>query len=186
MHPVIFAHGLESSPEGTKATYLNERFGAVSPHLRKLDLDGQIDTLVALLKENRNTVLVGSSLGALAAIGAANRVPETIAHLLLLAPAVGVEHRAEIFKEAVKDRPGIFEQAIRLARNRVPETIPCTIVHGLADDVVPWNDVVQLALRSPSARLVLVHDGHQLGQSADLILSAVEMAAGSRDPLVLV
>jgi len=104
----------------------------------------------------------------------------------LLAPAVGVEHRAEIFKEAVKDRPGIFEQAIRLARNRVPETIPCTIVHGLADDVVPWNDVVQLALRSPSARLVLVHDGHQLGQSADLILSAVEMAAGSRDPLVLV
>lgn len=184
MYPVIFAHGLESSPEGTKASYLRERFGALTPLLRELDLDGQVDALGDLLFRGEHSVVVGSSLGALAALGAAQRVPEKIAHLVLLAPAVGVEHRADVFREAVKDRPGIYEQAMRISSFSVPTIIPCTIVHGLGDDVVRWVDVVNLSLRSPSSRLILVHDDHPLRASGDLILSVVEMAASGQDPIV--
>ena len=43
MRRIIFLHGMESSPEGTKATYLKEQFGAISPALRHLGLREQVD-----------------------------------------------------------------------------------------------------------------------------------------------
>lgn len=183
MRRVLFAHGLSSSPGGTKATYLKERFGAVSPPLFELGLGAQAEALCDLLKDGEPAVLVGSSLGGLAALGAAARCPEKIAHLLLLAPAVGTRVHEEAFIEAEKKRPGLRREVLRFSELSVPPEIPATIIHGLADIVVRAEDVLDLCRRSPSSRLVLIHDDHPLSSSKELILKVASRVATGREAL---
>ncbi len=182
---VIFAHGLESSPNGTKATYLREHLGAVTPSLFRLDLFDQAGALEKEMQKDQPNVLVGSSLGGLAAMKAAARCPSQIAHLILLAPAVSSWRHKETFQEAEKTRPGLYLQSFELSELSIPEDVPATIIHGIEDEVVLTEDVVSLCIRSPSSRLVLLHDDHSLSGSRDTILSAVSRAASGDDPIVL-
>ena len=57
------------------------------------------------------------------------------------------------------------------------------MIHGLEDDVIRLDDVLDLVRRSPAARLILIHDDHPLSRSRELILAAVRRAAEGRDPL---
>ena len=184
MRRIIFAHGLMSSPDGTKATFLREQFGAHAPALFHLGLKAQVDALESELAADNRSVVVGSSLGGLAGLGLANRCPERIAHLVLLAPAVSVFRHEDAFEEVEKERPGLHAEAVELARLPIPHSVPASIIHGMEDDVVLFEDVVALAARSPSARLVLVHDDHQLTGSRDLILSVVGKTAADGDSLM--
>jgi pimeloyl-ACP methyl ester carboxylesterase len=183
MHKVVFAHGMESSPAGTKAAYLRKRFQARTPDLGSLGLEAQVRAVSALIGEER-AVLVGSSLGALTALGVAQERRARIAHLVLLAPAVG-RFDASRFAEAEKKRPGLYRELCAFAELSIPEEIPATIMHGLEDELIDPDAVVALAARSPSARLLLVHDDHSLTGSEALILSVVERAARGLDPFVL-
>jgi len=180
---VVFAHGMEGSPQGTKATFLRQVLEATSPWLGELGLADQVDALADAIGDRGPAVVVGSSLGGLAALGLATSRPELIAHLVLLAPAVGMAHRAELRPEVEQLRPGLFDESIEFSGLAVPEGLPATILHGLEDDVILLSDVLQLAQRSPSSRLILVHDDHPLHGSRDLILALVRRAAEGRDPL---
>jgi alpha-beta hydrolase superfamily lysophospholipase len=182
MRKVVFAHGMESSPMGTKATYLKESFDAVSPPLRHLGLHGQVREVEGLLGDD-GTVLVGSSLGGLTALAVSNRCPEKVSHLVLLAVAMGPFTR-DIFLEAERDRPGLFDEAVQFSAQVIPPEVPATIIHGLKDHVVDVNPVIQLCSRSESSRLLLVHDDHPLSNSRELILSVVGRAANNLDPLI--
>ncbi len=179
MKKVIFLHGMESSPNGTKATYLGEQFGAVSPALRHLGLREQVRAVEEILYEN-STVIVGSSLGGLAALGLANTCPEKIAHLVLLAPAVGPFSRAS-FAEEEKIRPGLYDEVREFSRFAIPTEVPATIIHGLEDTVVDTRGVVELCTRSKSSQLILVHDDHPLSRSRLLISAVVGGARTNRN-----
>jgi len=183
VRPVVFAHGLEGSPQGTKATYLRQELGAVAPWLGELGLAGQVETLAAAVGDRGPAVVVGSSLGGLAALGLAARRPGLIAHLILLAPAVGMARRAALRPEVEQRRPGLFDESRVFSELAVPAVIPATVVHGLADDVILLADVLELVRRSPSAKLILVHDDHPLHRSGDLIVALARRAAEGRDPL---
>lgn len=183
MRTVVFAHGLEGSPDGTKATYLRRELGAVSPWLGELDLAGQVEALVAAIGDRGPAVVVGSSLGGLAALGLAASRPELISQLVLLAPAVGMARRAELHPEVEQRRPGLFDESRRFSELAVPAAVRATVIHGLEDDAIRLDDVLDLVRRSPSARLILVHDDHPLHGSRELILAAVRRAAEDRDPL---
>ena len=184
MRKVLFAHGLESSPKGTKATYLAERFGAMSPELFEFGLEKQVETIVDALKKDAPMVLIGSSLGGLAALGAANQCPEKIAHLILLAPAVGTGSNEDAFREAEQKRPGLRREVLRFSSLAIPGSLPSTIIHGLRDTVVRAADVLELGHRSPSARLIMIPDDHPLRASKELIIKIVERVANDRDALV--
>jgi pimeloyl-ACP methyl ester carboxylesterase len=184
VHPVVFAHGLEGSPQGTKAVFLREELGAVSPWLGELSLAGQVEALAAAIGDRGPAVLVGSSLGGLAALGLAAARPESLVHLVLLAPAVGMARRAELRPEVEQRRPGLFDESREFSSLAVPAHLPATVVHGLDDDVIRLADVLDLVRRSPSARMILVHDDHPLHASRDLILALVRRAALDRDPLL--
>ncbi len=184
MTNMIFAHGLESSPLGTKAIYLKEQFGAISPMLRHLGLKRQVDAIEALLADLGPAVLIGSSLGGLAALGAAVKCPQQVTHLFLLAPAVGTGQKKDAFKEAEKERPGMRKEVLEISALSIPNDVPATILHGLEDDVVDARDVLDLAVRSPSSRLILVHDDHPLSNSKDLILSIAGRAAKDQETLI--
>jgi thioesterase domain-containing protein len=185
MRKVLFAHGLESSPKGTKATYLAERFGAVSPALFEFGLEKQVQTIVDALRSDEPMVLIGSSLGGLAALGAANQCPEQIAHLVLLAPAVGTGRNKEAFREAEQKRTGLRSEVLRFSSLAIPGSLPATIIHGLRDDVVRAIDVLELGRRSPSARLIMIPDDHPLRESKELIIKVVERVANDQDALGL-
>jgi len=181
--PVVFAHGMEGSPQGTKAAFLREELGAVSPWLGELGLAGQVEALGLAIGGQGPAVLVGSSLGGLSALGLAASRSELIAHLVLLAPAVGMARRAELRPEVEQRRPGLFDESREFSELAVPASLPATIVHGLEDDVIRLEDVLDLAARSPSAGLILVHDDHPLHGSRELITALVRRAAQGRDPL---
>lgn len=62
-----------------------------------------------------------------------------------------------------------FEAAAALPAFPVVE-VPALVIAGRRDDTVPLADVEAWVDRTPSARLVTVDDGHELGASLDLIL----------------
>jgi hypothetical protein len=178
---IIFLHGMESSPNGTKATYLREQFGAVSPALRHLGLKEQVSAVEHFFGKN-SAVVVGSSLGGLAALGLANKCPKKICHLILLAPAVGTFSQAS-FAEEEKTRPGLFREVCEFAALTIPEDVPATIIHGLEDSVVDTPAVVGLCTRSKSSRLILVHDDHPLSKNQHLISAVVGSARAGQNIL---
>ena len=110
------------------------------------DLDACVGVHRALLEESAPELLVGSSFGGavvwrLLAEGAWS------GPCLLLAPAA-----------ARLGLPWRLPQEVR--------TGPLWVVHGLQDELLPWNDSLELARRNPERglQLVLVDDDHRLGR----------------------
>ena len=58
-----FAHGLEGSPQGTKARLFDEHFTALTPAMATGDFEGCVETQARALTTFRPDLLVGSSFG---------------------------------------------------------------------------------------------------------------------------
>ncbi len=168
MATVIFCHGKESGPNGTKIRHLAplaEKAGwtVLAPDFRDLpDPEARVERLLAACDGlTRPLVLVGSSMGGYVAIRASETLrPEG---LLLLAPAVGL--------------PGYPQRAPAPRAGRV------LAIHGWRDEVIPSGIVIDWA-RNLRLELQLVDDGHSLtGRLAVLeegfraLLDAVAVAA---------
>jgi len=84
----IFLHGLESSSKGTKAVFLGERY----PEMKIPDFTGTLSdrmkSLYAILAEQSNIILIGSSFGGLMAVIFAMAYPDAVKRIVLLAPAL--------------------------------------------------------------------------------------------------
>jgi pimeloyl-ACP methyl ester carboxylesterase len=150
---VIFCHGRESGPWGTKIRRLArvaEQFGcrAISPDDRDTqDPDERARRLVGLVKNfSGPLILVGSSMGGYVVAVASTQLQPV--GLFLMAPAVGLTGYAVA-------APAL--QASSLA-----------IVHGWDDDIVPLANVQQYA-REHRARLHILPDGHILHNELDRI-----------------
>jgi hypothetical protein len=158
MIPVVFAHGLEGHPEGTKASALRAAgMEVLAPDCRGCALAERISRVGAALDQQPGAILVGSSYGGLAAAWIASRRPEVVGALVLLAPALSL-------REAPVEDP---EQLV------VPPSVPTTIVHGLGDDVIPVAVSRALVARCPHVRLVEVPDRHELRGSLPRIVEEV-------------
>jgi pimeloyl-ACP methyl ester carboxylesterase len=150
---VIFCHGRESGPWGTKIRRLArvaEQCGCrvVSPDDRDTqDPDERVRRLASLAKKfSGPLILVGSSMGGYVAAVASNQLQPV--GLFLMAPAVGL--------------PGY---AVAAPAAQTPSLV---IVHGWDDDVVPLVNVQQFA-REHRARLHILPDGHILQHELDRI-----------------
>ncbi|MHC4779264.1 MAG: alpha/beta hydrolase [Planctomycetota bacterium] len=160
---IVFAHGLEGSPHGTKIRTLREAgFEVVAP-----DFSGKkLLDRVSLLTETTaggGILLGGSSYGGLAAAVVAARHPERFIGMLLCAPAFNVVEPPAEDSESLS----------------APGSIPTVIVHGLSDDVVPIEVSRQYRDRSGGhVRLVEVDDGHRLADSLHAIVDAARRLEG--------
>jgi pimeloyl-ACP methyl ester carboxylesterase len=144
--------------------------------------------------------IVGSSLGGYLAAVAAGRDPG-IARLVLLAPAFRLFERwdrkltdAEREEWRTRGREVFHHDT---ARNRrlgwqfhedarrypaFPEVrIPVLCIAGRQDDVVPLTDVEAFVERTPTARLLVLEDGHGLERSYDRVF---EEAWGFLEPML--
>ena len=146
MTTVVFSHGQESGPWGTKIKAMAELveglgMAAVSVDYRGIDDPTErVDKLVAECAGfEPPLVLVGSSMGGHVATAAATAVDA--AGLFVLAPAYFMEGYEELTPS--------------------PPDIPITIVHGWHDDIVPIENSIRFATGC-AATLHIVDGDHRL------------------------
>ena len=154
MNTIIFSHGKESGPYGTKITQLIEvgnslQFQSKSIDYRKCE---DVNERVELLKENisnsndEKIILVGSSMGGYVSTVVASEVK--IDGLFLMCPALYLP-RYDI-------------------QNYTPKTKHIEIIHGWNDDIVPHENSIRFG-KMNSATLHLVNDNHRLSESHDFL-----------------
>jgi pimeloyl-ACP methyl ester carboxylesterase len=205
---ILYLHGFASSPEGRKVAALEalldrRAYRIVAPDLnvpsfRELDFAAIVQVALTEARRRIPAVIVGSSLGALAALEASRlgaRAP-----LLLIAPAVGfgrrwIErlpagdplpffHHAE-GKELLIHRR-FFEELAILESDREPPPVPVVVVMGTRDESVPYEHVRRVWLSwEDSGRLVegshfveITGGDHGLVASAETIASEIVALAG--------
>ena len=146
MTTVIFSHGQESGPWGTKIKAMAGMVKELGCSADSIDYQGiadpteRVKKLVGACKGIDDTlILVGSSMGGHVATAAAEQL--NAAGLFVLAPAYYMEG----YEELTPPPPGI----------------PICIVHGWHDDVVPPDNSIRFA-RQCSAELHLIDGDHRL------------------------
>jgi len=154
---ILFAHGLEGSPQGTKVRYLRDGgLDLEAPDLQGLPLAERVARIEAL-SEDGGLLLAGSSYGGLTAAIVAARHPARFTGLCLLAPAL-------LMKEPPHEPDTL----------RAPPDLPTIVIHGRQDDVCDIAGSVRYAERSGRhVELIEVDDGHRLVDSLPTILEAL-------------
>ncbi len=147
---ILFLHGLESGPHGSKYQALKTVFNDVTaPDCS--GLSNEAERLQVICNEIDSTtdpyLVVGSSMGGLMAMLLQQARPQRVAGMVLCAPAL--------------HRPAAQE----LTYTELP---PLAVIHGDQDDVVPLE--VSLPF---GHQLTIVRDGHRLSDNLPLILRAV-------------
>ena len=157
MPSIVFAHGLEGSPNGRKIQMLRSAgFSVEAPDGRGKPLQARIADLEELTK-GRRVLLVGSSYGGLAAAYLAHHFPERFVGLLLLAPAL---HRSE---------PPVHDSTLL----HPPAQVPTLVIHGVRDAIVPIDASRRYALNG-GIRLIERDDDHRLQLSMEVMIEAVQ------------
>lgn len=155
---VQFAHGLESSPQGSKARLLAAHFEARTPTMNTRDFDSCVAVHAQALKDHPPDVLIGSSFG-----GAV--VVELLARGLWRGPTLLLAQAALHYN----------------AHAQLPKGVRVTLVHARQDDVVPVEQSRALA-RTGSPELVQLiecDDDHaltRLVESGELLTLVQQLA----------
>jgi predicted esterase len=153
MTTVIFSHGQESGPWGTKICAMADVVRGLGYQADSIDYQGIVDPterVDKLIRECRDIddtlILIGSSMGGHVATAAASAL--NAAGLFVLAPAYYMEG----YEELTPDAP----------------QIPICIVHGWSDDVVPVENSIRFAGQC-TATLHVVNGDHRLTENIDEI-----------------
>ena len=153
MATVVFSHGQESGPWGTKIRAMAELVESKGLTALSIDFQGiadpteRVEKLIAEAGDIDDAlVLVGSSMGGHVATAAADRL--SASGLFVLAPAYYMEGYEHLTPPA--------------------PAMPICIVHGWHDDIVPVDNSIRFA-RECSASLYLVDGDHRLTANIDAI-----------------
>lgn len=153
MTTVVFSHGQESGPWGTKIRAMAELVKGMGCAAESIDYQGIADPTERVEKCVRECsviddrlILVGSSMGGHVATAAAAQVGAD--GLFVLAPAYFMEGYENL--------------------TPAPPDIPICIVHGWHDDIVPVDNSIRYA-RECSATLHIVNGDHRLTGNIDEI-----------------
>jgi predicted esterase YcpF (UPF0227 family) len=124
---LLFIHGLWGSSQGVKATLLREIFPDIlTPDLRG-ELHERMGELGVILGKKTGWTIIGSSLGGLMAAMFTCQNPDQVTKLILFAPAL-------IWPDFVNSLPD-------------PVSVPTVIFHGNQDNIVPLQQVKEIAGR---------------------------------------
>ncbi len=163
MTTVVFSHGQESGPWGTKIRAMSELAKNLGCEVDSIDYQGIADPgerVDKLLREcadiSDQLILVGSSMGGHVATAAAGALGA--AGLFVLAPAYYMEGYEDLTPS--------------------PPEMPICIVHGWHDVIVPVGNSIRFA-RECSATLHLVDGDHRLATNIDEINQYLEQFISS-------
>jgi len=203
---VLFAHGFEGSPTGSKPTYMMEALGwdVTAPKMSELgwSIASQTEVLIRHLDKGDFDLVVGSSMGGLAAANASSMRPQAETRLLLIAPAFGLAENWEGMEEAGRSAwkttgerrytgyeldivlPWEFmESAEKMSWPRPAH--PTAIMHGKYDEVVPISFSRKVADGCDNVSLHETDDSHRMKESLRFIPEVVsKLMEGSGISLV--
>lgn len=188
---LAYLHGFASGPGSTKAVWFRERFATLgttlvvpdlAPDFTRMTITSQLDVVEPLLRDEP-AVLIGSSMGGYLAAIAAERWPDRVPAIVMLAPAMGflakweaglgpegvAEWRAEgtmpVWHYGLDREEPLGIGLLDDARNwpELPDPrCPTLILAGRHDDTVALADVERFAHARPGRELVVYDDGHEL------------------------
>ncbi len=148
---ILFLHGLESTPGGTKSNFLRKRgYKVLNPAMPKHSFWESVKIAQEIVDRENPSVIVGSSRG-----GAVALCLHTEAKLVLVAPA--------------------WKRYAKTCSRRVPPS--ATIIHSKDDKVIPFADSEALALAS-GATLVDAGSSHRMADTEALV--AIERAVRNK------
>ena len=137
---ILFLHGLESQPGGTKPQYLEKHgYNVFNPLLPKSSFDESVNIAQKIIDEQEPDVIVGSSRGGAVALCVKPRGAKTV----LIAPA--------------------WKRFDRTGYEMTPNT-GCIILHSEADDIVSIDDSVQLS-EEAGLTLIKVGSNHRMSDA---------------------
>ena len=191
---MLFAHGFEGSPTGSKPTYMREAFGwdVTAPKMSELgwSIARQTDVLIKHLDEGEYDLVVGSSMGGLAAANASSMRPNQDIRLLLIAPAFGLAENWEGMEETGRSAwkttgerrytgfdldivlPWEFMESAERMSWPIPAH-PTAIMHGRFDEVVPISYSRKVDESCKNVTLYETDDGHRMKDSLSVIQEIV-------------
>lgn len=141
-----FIHGLEGSSQGTKSQFFRKRYPDMLIEDYTGGIEERMEKLHRILTGRKDLILVGSSYGGLMTAMYACDHEEKTRRVILLAPALNLEE-------------------FRPYRDRTI-TIPVSLYHGSRDDVVPVEDVREIASRVfTDLTYHIVDDDHPLSET---------------------
>jgi len=161
---LCFFHGLDSSPQGTKAGLFKKTYPECWIPELPPDIYRRVEIAAAGIKEP--TLIIGSSLGGLTAVMYAMQHPDMVEGMVLMAPAVGCTDQS-----LLAGHKTLTESLY------IPKGIPTVIVAGLRDELIPISDIRKMAARSPDRKSIQIHevdDDHTLHGSIELMFRSVE------------
>ena len=203
---MLFAHGFEGSPTGSKPTYMKEALGwdVTAPKMSELgwSIASQTEVLIRLLDKGDFDLVVGSSMGGLAAANASSMRPQAETRLLLIAPAFGLAENWEGMEETGRSAwkstgerrytgyeldivlPWEFmESAEKMSWPRPAHAT--AIIHGKYDEVVPISFSRKVAEGCENVSLHETDDSHRMKESLRFIPEIVsKLMEGSGVSLV--
>jgi len=208
---VVYLHGFASSGNSTKAGFFSDRLRAYGvkvvcpdfnePDFRSLTMTRMLDQTARALEADAAPAMVfGSSLGGTVAVLAAERFPQRVDRLVLLAPAVMFakpghhllppervdEWRAKgalpFFHYAHNEERlldvAFYEDTITYDAFHASFSQPALIFQGLHDESVPHRTVEAFAATRPNVTLSLLDDDHSLVKSLPRIWDSVQPFLG--------
>jgi len=203
---VLFAHGFEGSPTGSKPTYMKEALGwdVTAPKMSELgwSIASQTEVLIRHLDNEEFDLVIGSSMGGLAAANASSMRPQKETRLLLIAPAFGLAENWEGMEEAGRSawkttgerRYTGYELDIVLpwefmeSAEKMSWPAPAhqtAILHGKYDEVVPISFSRKVAEGCENVTLHETDDSHRMKESLRFIPEVVsKLMEGSGISLV--
>ena len=196
---ILFAHGLEGSPNGSKPTWMKESLGweIICPEMSNngWTIADQTEVIAEAIAEYEDVdIIMGSSYGGLAIANASGRFAERNLRLVLLAPAFGL---AENFR-SIAGEEGLIEwentgsrqyshhgfgHEVEFGRDFITSADemswpnlhhPTIILNGSQDDIVPIESSRKVLQSNELVELIEVEDGHRLADSLHFIPLAVQ------------
>ena len=190
MTRVLFAHGFEGSPHGSKPSYMKEALGweVTAPKMSELgwSIANQTEVLTRLIDEDEFDIVIGSSMGGLAAANASSMRPDADFVLILMAPAFGLAENWEGMEETGRNAwkttgerrytgfeldimlPWEFMEAAEKMSWPVP-LHPTAIMHGKNDEVVPISFSRKIDKECSNVTLHEFDDTHRMKDSLRFI-----------------
>jgi pimeloyl-ACP methyl ester carboxylesterase len=166
-----YIHGYESSPDSNKGVIFKEKLGAVAIKYRdcepeNLVISDCLKRISDIIKNDKNVVLIGSSLGGFLAVETA-LVHPNVKKLILLNPAI-VPPSTNLDNH--KDMPRKILEEMRdkrLFKNRLKAEI--IIFRGTEDDLVPDDWITKFA-KVQEAIVIFLHDDHRFSRNLTKLL----------------
>jgi pimeloyl-ACP methyl ester carboxylesterase len=198
---VLFAHGFEGSPSGSKPTYMRETLGwdVVAPDMSELgwSIEQETEVLLRLIdNDGPFDLIAGSSMGGLAAANASALRPDEKFSLLLIAPAFGLddlwrvgagpeglakwEHdgSGQYFHSGLGHEITLDWDFFLAAEKMSWPSLnhPTIIFHGNQDDVVPIENSRKIAKDDEHVlSLIELIDGHRMQEAISRFEEAAEI-----------